>query len=206
MPLQNRMLPSGKIVSQSWRGTFMGNRGGRIHDPETQTLLKRRSASRRWICCVLDFKNRQRKVMGEGYTELFFMDEVSALAAGHRPCFECRRKDAVEFQTKWQEAFSLNEKPGADLMDRHLHAERTGKRQSICSADISTLPNGAMILCDSAAYAIKDGSPLKWSSEGYSTAPIPSPDVEILTPPAILSVLSQGYRPVFHASANGEAH
>ncbi len=92
MPLQNRVLPDGQIVAHSARGAFMGNRGGRFHDPETRTLTTRRWASRQWIICVLDFKHRHREVMGHGYTELFFLDEVTALAAGHRPCFECRRQ------------------------------------------------------------------------------------------------------------------
>ncbi len=96
MPLQNRVDPFGELIATSARGLFMGNRGGRIHT-DGQTLTSRRWASRQWICCVLDFKERQRDVWGRYYTELFFLDEPTALAAGHRPCFECRRKEAEHF-------------------------------------------------------------------------------------------------------------
>src|SRR5665647_3614641 len=96
MPLQNRVTPFGELTISPARGTLMGNRGGRFHSDERR-LTARRWASRQWICCVLDFKGRQRDVWGRYYTELFFLDEVTALAAGHRPCFECRRKDAQAF-------------------------------------------------------------------------------------------------------------
>ncbi len=96
MPLQNRVTPFGELAVTPARGTLMGNRGGRIHS-DSRTLGRRRWASRQWICCVLKFKNRQRDVWGRYYTELFFLDEVTAFAAGHRPCFECRRKDAEQF-------------------------------------------------------------------------------------------------------------
>jgi len=202
MTFQNRVLPSGQIVAENWRGTMMGNRGGRIHDPKSKSLLKRRSASRRWICCVLKFKNRQRTVMGEGYTELFFMDEVSALAAGHRPCFECRRKDAVEFQRVWQKAFDLKTKPGADLMDKQLHPERTGKNRIIIADELSTLPDGTMVSAGSSWYAMKNKIPMKWNSIGYSLETTPEGEIEILTPHSIIAVLSHGYLPVFHGSAH----
>ena len=93
MPLQNRVDPFGELFADSARGRFFGNRGGRFHTDD-RTLTRRRWVSRTWICCVLEFKNRHRDVWGRSYTELFFLDEVTALAAGHRPCFECRRRDA----------------------------------------------------------------------------------------------------------------
>src|SRR6476646_11713537 len=96
LPLQNRVDPFGELFAAPARGLFMGNRGGRIHTDD-RTLTKRRWASRQWICCVLDFKNRQRDVWGRYYTELFFLDEVTAFAAGHWPCFECSRRDAELF-------------------------------------------------------------------------------------------------------------
>src|SRR6185295_16764435 len=96
MPLQNRVSPFGELVVSHARGTLMGNRGGRLHD-DKRRLTRRRWVSRQWICCVLEFKGRRRNVWGRYYTELFFLDEVTALAAGHRPCFECRRKDAERF-------------------------------------------------------------------------------------------------------------
>src|SRR5579863_10770447 len=102
MTLQNRVDPFGNLNAVAARGTMFGNRGGRFHT-DSKTLTARRWASRQWICCLLDFKGRQRDVWGRFYTELFFLDEVTAFAAGHRPCFECRRQDALRFR----QAFSL---------------------------------------------------------------------------------------------------
>lgn len=204
MPLQNRVLPDGTLVAQNWRGTFMGNRGGRIHDPKTRSLLKRKYASRRWICCVLEFKNRQRTVMGESYTELFFLDEVSALAAGHRPCFECRRKDAVQFQSLWQEAFGLVEKPGADAMDKQLHLERMCEPTPLSATNVSELPDGTMIRQGNAVYALRDRTALEWSNNGYTETAYPEGVVEVLTPTSIQAVLASGYRPEFHSSIFGK--
>ena len=96
MPLPNRVSPFGELIATLARGTLMGNRGGKFHRDDRK-LTNRRWASRQWICCVLDFKGRQREVWGRYYTELFFLDEVTAFAAGHRPCFECRRKEAERF-------------------------------------------------------------------------------------------------------------
>src|SRR5437763_8223894 len=101
MPLQNRVDPFGELVVSPARGLFMGNRGGRFHT-HAQTLTARRWVSRQWICCVLAFKGRHRDVWGRFYTELFFLDEPTALAAGHRPCFECRRRDAEVFADHWR--------------------------------------------------------------------------------------------------------
>src|SRR5688572_33069560 len=123
MPLQNRVDPFGELLATSARGTLFGNRGGKFHRDD-QTLSRRRYATRQWICCVLDFKGRQRDVWGRYYTELFFLDEVTALSAGHRPCFECRRRDAQAFARCWQRAFGLPAPPRAADMDRVLHAER----------------------------------------------------------------------------------
>ena len=102
MPLQNRVTPEGDIIATPARGTMMGNRGGAFHTPE-QTLGPRRWRTKAWICCVLEFKGRHRAVMQPNrYTELFFLDEATALAAGHRPCFECRRRDALRFAEAWR--------------------------------------------------------------------------------------------------------
>src|SRR5688572_12098743 len=113
MPLQNRVDPFGELFATPARGTLFGNRGGRFHTDQ-QTLTRRRWASRQWICCVLKFKNRQRDVWGRYYTELFFLDEVTALSAGHRPCFECRRAEASAFAEHWRRARKLRERPRAD--------------------------------------------------------------------------------------------
>eukprot|EP01034_Spumella_vulgaris_P042662 gene42663-52921_t len=103
-PLRNRVDPFGDIAAHPARGLLMGNRGGRIHDPHTRTLTGRAWVSRQWICCALTFRDRRRAVMGEGYTELFFLDEVVAFAAGHRPCFQCRRVAAEAFSAAWAKA------------------------------------------------------------------------------------------------------
>ena len=116
MPLPNRVTPFGDLIAVASRGLFMGNRGGRFHRDD-RTLGARRWASRQWICCVTEFKQRHRAVWGNRYTELFFLDEPTAFAAGHRPCFECRRRDAVAFAANW--AASLEEPaPPAAEMDR----------------------------------------------------------------------------------------
>src|SRR5882757_774879 len=144
MPLQNRVDPFGELFATPARGLFFGNRGGRIHT-DAKTLTKRRWASRQWICCVLDFKNRQRDVWGRYYTELFFLDEATALAAGHRPCFECRRKDAEAFAGAWQQAFKLRRRLRADAMDVVLQAERlNGRGKRLFRRDIDGLPDGAV--------------------------------------------------------------
>src|SRR5580700_10539232 len=123
MPLQNRVTPYGDLVATPARGQFLGNRGGRFHT-DAKTLTARRWVSPQWICCVLDFRGRHRDVWGRSYTELFFLDEPTAFAAGHRPCFECRRKDAQAFAEKWCEARRLSRPPYAAEMDDELHAER----------------------------------------------------------------------------------
>src|SRR3954468_15640855 len=122
-PLQNRVDAFGELFATAARGLFMGNRGGRFHTDDRK-LTGRRWASRQWICCVLRFKNRQRDVWGRYYTELFFLDEVTALAAGHRPCFECRRAEAMAFAAAFAKGQGLSSPLRAPEMDRLLHAER----------------------------------------------------------------------------------
>ena len=204
-PLQNRVHPDGSILATSQRGLFYGNRGGRIHDPDTFRLLpKRRWASRQWICCVLQFKDRKRPLMGPGYTELFFMDEVTALAAGHRPCFECRRQDAVRFAMAWRNDGSRETAPE---MDRVLHQQRLdGKAKKTTHANWDDLPNGAMVRVNQRIAAKSARGPLIWSFDGYEVPPtLPAgfneQPLECLTPPAILNTLSNGYLPHWHPSA-----
>jgi hypothetical protein len=202
MPLQSRVTPFGSLIADPARGLFMGNRGGRIHD-DAQRLTARRWASKQWICCVLAFKGRHRKVWRASYTELFFLDEVTALAAGHRPCFECRRNDANAFADAWGRAHGRTLR--AAEMDAILHGERvSGREKKAHRFDIATLPDGAMIALDGAAYAVSDEKLLLWSPAGYVEArrrPA-SVDVDLLTPPAIVAVLAAGYRPHWHPSAS----
>jgi hypothetical protein len=204
MPLQSRVDPFGELFAASARGTMFGNRGGRIHTDD-QKLTKRRWASRQWICCVLKFKQRQRDVWGRYYTELFFLDEVTALAAGHRPCFECRRKDADAFAGYWQRTHRLLRRPRADEMDLVLHAERLdGRAKRVHRRNVDDLPDGAMIALEEGAFAVRGGSMLRWTPQGYDTRKRRPrhTSVDVLTPPAILAVLAAGYQPQWHPSAD----
>lgn len=189
MPLQNRVDPWGNLVATDARGTLMGNRGGRFHT-DGRTLGRRRWASNRWIACEVAFKSRHRAIWGGGYTELFFLDEVTALAAGHRPCFECRRAEARAF---------LGTGKRADL-DRQLHAERTAVRPMAHAGDV---PRGAVVELEGEAFARRGGRFLRWSFAGYAEAVHFSPvmQVKLLTPPAIIAILAQGYQPRWHPSA-----
>src|SRR3984957_12702454 len=155
MPLQNRVTPFGELLAVPARGTLFGNRGGRFHT-DAKTLTTRRWASRQWICCVLDFAGRQRDVWGRFYTELFFLDEPTALAAGHRPCFECRRKEAQAFAAMWQQARKLPVPPKADEMDVVLHAERLqGRAKRLHQRNIDALPDGAFVALEEGALAVR---------------------------------------------------
>ena len=201
MPLQNRVDPFGSLFADTARGLLMGNRGGRLHD-ERRTLGARRWTSRQWICCRLAFNNRHRKVWGDSYSELFFLDEVTALAAGHRPCFECRRKEAEQFAALFS---GKCERASAPEMDAVLHAERLdGKAKRIHRRMIDRLPDGAMIALGGDAFAVRGEHLLPWMPSGYGRAR-PRPrgmQVDVLTPPSILGVLSRGYRPLWHFTAS----
>jgi hypothetical protein len=136
MPLQNRGDPFGDLFADAARGLLMGNRGGRLHDGQRK-LGARRWTSKQWICCRLDFNDRHRTVWGDSYSELFFLDEVTALAASHRPCFECRRKEAERFAALFARG---NERARAAAMDEALHAERLdgkAKRTHRRKADVA---------------------------------------------------------------------
>jgi hypothetical protein len=203
-PLQNRVTPFGDLTALAARGLFMGNRGGRFHTA-AQTLTSRRWASRQWICCVLDFKGRHRDVWGRFYTELFFLDEPTALAAGHRPCFECRRGDAVAFAETWRDAKRLRARPRAGEMDELLHCERLqGRAKRLHRQDIDSLPDGAFIAVEEGAFAVRGNSLLRWTPGGYQhhkRRPRVGA-VDVLTPPVILAVLSAGYSPHWHPSSD----
>jgi hypothetical protein len=203
MPLQNRVDPWGELFADPARGTLMGNRGGRLHDG-ARTLTRRRWVNRAWICCVLDFNARHRRVWGDSYSELFFLDEVTALSAGHRPCFECRRKEAQGFADGWRRAQRLHERPRAADMDIVLHAERLDdgakRRHRLPFAD---LPDGAMVVWQNNAAAVRGEALLRWTPEGY-VFPTQRPrggDADVLTPRSIVGVLREDYQPRWHASA-----
>ncbi|MEM6617258.1 MAG: hypothetical protein AAF619_12070 [Pseudomonadota bacterium] len=197
MPLQNRVLPDGSIVAIPDRGGWMGNRGGRIHDPKTRTLHpSRRWASKRWITCKLSFKNRQRAVMGRSYTELFFFDEAVSFAAGHRPCFECRRDDATAFQQAlkaggWSDV-------SADTIDQHLHAERTSEGKTVSVSGFRALPVGTMARLKDGTFACvsAERSIVRWSwSKGYHQSEIKfNQSLQLLTPLSVIMALENGYQ------------
>lgn len=199
MPLQNRVSPFGEIFASPARGTWMGNRGGRLHDARRK-LTNRRWVTRAWICCKLKFNNRHRNVWSDGYTELFFLDEITALAAGHRPCFECRRKDAERFAVLFS---GKKKRASAASVDRTLHAERLdGKAKRTHRRKLDRLPDGAMIVLHGKAFAVRGKQLLQWAPAGYSKAKRRPRDIEVdaLTPPSILSVLARGYAPLWHPS------
>ena len=201
MPLQNRVSPFGELFAAPVRGTLMGNRGGRLHDA-AKKLGARRWASKQWICCKLAFNNRHRKVWGDSYSELFFLDEVTAFAAGHRPCFECRRKDALQFATLFA---GTRKRAPAGAMDDTLHAERlVGHDKRMHRRGIDDLPDGAMIARDGEAFAVRGRTLLRWTPSGYAEAN-PRPrrgQVDVLTPPSMLRVLKRGYAPIWHRSTS----
>lgn len=203
MPLQNRVDPFGELFADPARGTLMGNRGGRFHT-DTRRLAARRWASRQWICCLLAFKERQRDVWGRFYTELFFLDEPTALAAGHRPCFECRRQAAENFAEYWRKARRGRRRPRAAEMDRLLHRERLQRRaKRRHRRAIDDLPDGAFVALDGAAFAVRGDALLRWTAKAYDMR-VARPRgimVNVLTPPAILAVLAAGYKPLWHPSA-----
>ena len=204
-PLQNRVAPDGALIATPARGTMLGNRGGAFHNAD-RTLGRRRWASKQWICCRLEFKGRSRVVMSPGlYTELFFLDEITALAAGHRPCFECRRDDAMLFARLWAQSEGRPGRATAGGMDEVLHAERlteTGAKRTD-RGRLTRIPAGSFFLWEGqpcVLASLRDGLPhcALWRPEGY--APLADPpdeeaQVDVLTPPSIRRVMNQGYWP-----------
>ena len=193
-PLQNRVDPFGEFHAVAARGSVMGNRGGRIHLND-RTLTGRRWTSKRWIVCVCAFRGRRRDVWSRGYTELFFLDEPTALAAGHRPCFECRREAARAFLA----AFPGHPR-GVDPLDLVLHRERLdGRCKRVWRARLDDLPDGAMIARDGRAYVVRGAMLWPWSFEGYGAPFAIERDlaVEVLTPPSTVVALRGGYQPLW---------
>ncbi|PBB16491.1 hypothetical protein [Mesorhizobium sp. WSM4313] len=214
MPLQNRVDPFGAIHAVPERGLFTGNRGI-IHDPETKTLLRKRWALPAWIICVCEFGHVRREPMGRnrpggkaGWTELFFLDEVTALAAGHRPCFFCRRERATDFISRFGKAFGIEE-PRAPMVDKRLHKERLasgGRPPLVTAPELSGLPDGTMIAYGDTAYALRGGKARKWSFAGYSSLiafdRLTGGSLRLLTPATTIAVLQQGFAPVWHPTAD----
>ncbi|MEO1140779.1 MAG: hypothetical protein AAFW66_00295, partial [Pseudomonadota bacterium] len=155
--------------------------------------------------CVTQFKERQREVMGHSYTELFFLDEVTAFAAGHRPCFECRRKDANDYAERWVALFGRPSGSMADAMDLQLHTERTGKAREIAFEELSDLHDGTMLQSGDLIFTRKNGVYLQWTGTGYKALAIDEarlPErIKCLTPASTLAILGHGYQPQWHPTA-----
>ncbi|PLX36556.1 MAG: hypothetical protein C0606_14870 [Hyphomicrobiales bacterium] len=206
MPLQNRVTPANEIIATPHRGLMMGNRG--ILHGTDRTLGVARWTHPHWISCVTAFKGRRRELMRPGrYTELFFLDEAVALAAGHRPCGECRRADLKHFLALWQQVHG-GEIPKAGDLDRHLHKARIDgrrRRQIRHTAPIDDLPDGTFIAGDGPddAFLVLGDRLLPYSPAGYGPAerrPTGVP-VSVMTPRPIVAALNAGYRPIIHPSA-----
>jgi hypothetical protein len=204
--LLNRVDPHGRIFRTAARGTLMGNRGGVLHNERRE--LVRRFASRRWIACVLEFKGRSRTVMSPGlYTELFFLDEAVALAAGHRPCAECRRERFNKFKSSWRrrEGVDRLEPLRAPEMDEDLHRARIDEQggKVTYEAALDSLPNGCFVEIDGGAHLVWDDALLLWTPEGYTKRarrPV-GVTATVLTPGPTVECIRGGYEPAVHASA-----
>lgn len=205
MPLQNRVTPTGDIVAVTARGLFMGNRGI-LHDADRR-LGRSRWKHKVWIICRTCFRGRHREVMApRRYTELFFLDEAVAIAAGHRPCFECRRQEYYAWQRAWQAGNGTARLPRAPEMDAVLHGERIvrgTRRQKTWQSPLGDLPDAAFVLWDGGPHILIGGRLRPWSHDGYGeVVPVGRADpVTVLTPRHSVGALRGGYRPVLHRSA-----
>jgi hypothetical protein len=203
MPRQNRVTPRGELIAVEARGTFMGNRGC-LHD--ATGTIRRTWQLKRWIVCELEFKGRWRPVMHPGhYTELFFLDEAAALAAGHRPCAECRRPAYRAFLDAWA-ASRPGDGPGgpptAVAVDEVLHRERTSPPWQ---APLDTLPDGAFVALpgDPRPFLVLGDALLAWTPGGYTDRLArPRATVDVLTPRSTIEALRAAYRPVLHPTAS----
>ena len=198
--LQNRVDPFGAIIRTSARGSWMGNRGV-LHDAH-QTLL-RPFRLKAWITCQLEFKGKKRKVMTPGrWTELFFLDEATAFAAGHRPCFECRRKDATAFKSFWVKGnpeYNFGEKTPIQEIDTILHNERIDRHLTKITFEerVAALPNGSFVVYDNHPFLVLNGFIFQWTPFGYEKGiPVPRVDeITVLTPRSIVNTFRAGYLP-----------
>jgi hypothetical protein len=193
MPFRNRVTPLGELVATPERGLVYGNRG-RLHDEHG--VIRRQWQVKRWISCRLEFRGRHRAggpMEPNRYTGLFFLDDATALAAGHRPCAECRNAD-------YRSYLALSGASGADELDRMLHAERG----SLHDSALEGLPDGAFVLLDGEPWLVLGSELLRWSPGGYSERrPRSSGRVDAVTPPTSLRVLASGWSgslPLIHPS------
>ena len=212
MPRQNRVTPFSTIEAVAARGTLMGNRGI-LHD-ERGRLGIARWRHPHWVTCLLEFKSRWRPVLQpHAYTELFFLDEATAFAAGHRPCGECRRPDYLRFLDAWAKATGKPDRSSlrAVAIDEIMHKSRQVRRpgagsreQRIWRAALADLPDGSFFKLpdDPHAWVLAGGKILRWSHTGYDEARARRRiEVEVLTPKVSVAAFRAGYRPVLHSSA-----
>jgi methylphosphotriester-DNA--protein-cysteine methyltransferase len=212
VPLQNRVTPFGDLIDVPERGTWMGNRGGCFHT-DARVLSRRRWVSKRWIVCVLDFRGRHRRVMTPGrYTELFFLDEATALAAGHRPCRECRYANHERFKAAWlrgNHALGLSAGASIDEIDAVLHRERVTPEGAKVTfeATFGEVPDGVLIARPAdpqTALLVADGRLWRWAPGGYvhaGTLPRATTRVTVLTPRSTVRAIAAGYAPERHRLA-----
>jgi hypothetical protein len=199
MPRQNRVTPTGDIIAVPERGTRMGNRGV-LHDRDG--AIVRAWRLRRWIICRLEFKGRRRAVMTPGrYTELFFLDEATALAAGHRPCAECQRDRFTAFRDAWPAGGDTLPAPA---LDDELHAARLAEdgTQRTFAAPVDELPDGVLVRMGGSAWLLWGGRLLAWTPGGYGERRRPrGGKVTVLTPRPTVAAIRAGYAPEVHSSA-----
>jgi hypothetical protein len=201
MPLQNRVTPLGELIAHPARGLVYGNRGC-LHDGAG--LIRRRYDGKRWIACRLRFRGwRRHPLMQPGrFTELFFLDDATAFAAGHRPCALCRREDYNRLAALWRELHPGE--TGADAIDARLHAERTGGERR--AEPLDELPDGSFVLLDGEPWLVLGRGLRRWTPAGY-TERRPRPHgagLELVTPPSLVAVLRAGWDPLvpfLHPSA-----
>src|SRR5215212_4294121 len=197
MPLQNRVTPFGELVADQARGLVYGNRGC-LHDGERR--IRRRFANKRWIACRLEFRgwHRQPLMQPGRFTELFFLDEATAFAAGHRPCALCRRADYDRFVSIWRDGHAGP--AGADAIDAQLHAERVDsdtRAQRRHEAQLDDLPDGALLLHEKEPWLVFGAELLRWTPAGYTDRrPRPAGEAVVLTPPSLLATLRAGWEPL----------
>lgn len=202
MSRQNRVDPEGSLIAVSARGSMMGNRGC-LHDDRSNVI--RTSARDAWVTCLLDFKGRRRSLMQPGhYTELFFLDEATALAAGHRPCAECRRDRYGNYLDAWMRAFGLAKRPTAKEVDAELKRER-GQLSSPGQHDAAALPTGTFLKDGTTGdfFVVAAGRLMRWSFDGYlaaNPAEVESRRLAVVTPACHVAVLHAGYVPALHPS------
>ena len=202
MPLRNRVTPFGDIVALPGRGTLTGNRGILIDE---ERRIVRPWQTKRWIACRLSYKGIRRKVMQpHAWTELFFLDEASALAAGHRPCAECRRDDYRSFRDLWK--LHVSPQASADAMDVVLHRQRVDRRvKRTHRDDLGALPDGTFVAIGKDAWLVRGHVLYAWSDGGYNARRARfQGEVDVLTPQAIVTILAAGYGPAIHPSATTE--